>query len=54
MGAYGLSILAGGVTVLNPCVLPLLPIVLATSWRDSRYGPLAFTAGQARRRTIEA
>jgi cytochrome c-type biogenesis protein len=45
MGAYGLSILAGGVTVLNPCVLPLLPIILATSLRDSRYGPMAFTAG---------
>jgi cytochrome c-type biogenesis protein len=45
VGAYGLSILAGGVTVLNPCVLPLLPIILATSLRDSRYGPMAFTAG---------
>ncbi len=45
MGAYGLSILAGGVTVLNPCVLPLLPVVLATALRDSRFGPVAFTAG---------
>lgn len=45
MGTYVLSLLAGGVTVLNPCVLPLLPIVLATALRDSRYGPLAFTAG---------
>ena len=45
VGAYGLSILAGGVTVSNPCVLPLLPIILATSLRDSRYGPMAFTAG---------
>ena len=45
MGTYVLSALAGGVTVLNPCVLPLLPIVLATALRDSRYGPMAFTAG---------
>jgi len=45
MGIYSLSILAGGVTVLNPCVLPLLPIILATSVQDSRFGPVAFTAG---------
>lgn len=45
MGTYGLSLLAGGVTVLNPCVLPLLPIVLATALQDNRYGPAAFAAG---------
>lgn len=39
--AYG----AGLLTLINPCVLPILPIVLAGSLQDSRYGPLALAGG---------
>lgn len=39
--AYG----AGLLTLINPCVLPILPIVLATSLNASRHGPLAVAAG---------
>ncbi|MBF9042368.1 cytochrome c biogenesis protein CcdA [Rhodobacterales bacterium HKCCE4037] len=39
--AYG----AGLLTLINPCVLPVLPIVLAGSLQSSRYGPLALAGG---------
>lgn len=39
--AYG----AGLLTLINPCVLPVLPIVLATALQASRFGPLALAAG---------
>ena len=45
MGAYGLSFLAGSLTTLNPCVLPLLPIVLASAAQENRFGPAALIAG---------
>lgn len=40
-----LAFLAGGLTVLNPCVLPILPIIFATAVTKHRYGPLALAAG---------
>ncbi|WP_416914987.1 MAG: cytochrome c biogenesis CcdA family protein [Roseicyclus sp.] len=39
--AYG----AGLLTLINPCVLPVLPIVLAGALQASRFGPLALAAG---------
>ncbi|MGH1464150.1 MAG: cytochrome c biogenesis CcdA family protein [Cognatishimia sp.] len=36
---------AGLLTLINPCVLPVLPIVLATALQASRHGPLALAAG---------
>jgi cytochrome c biogenesis protein CcdA len=39
--AYG----AGLLTLINPCVLPVLPIVLAGALNASRFGPLALAAG---------
>lgn len=39
--AYG----AGLLTLINPCVLPILPIVLAGALQASRWGPLALAAG---------
>ena len=41
--AYG----AGLLTLINPCVLPILPIVLAASLQTHRHGPLALAAGMA-------
>ncbi|TMV51775.1 cytochrome c biogenesis protein CcdA, partial [Thioclava sp. BHET1] len=36
---------AGLLTLINPCVLPVLPIVLASALQASRFGPLALAAG---------
>jgi len=38
---------AGLLTLINPCVLPVLPIVLATALQANRYGPLALAAGMS-------
>lgn len=37
--------LAGVLTLINPCILPLLPIVLAASVQKHRAGPLALAIG---------
>lgn len=44
---YLLGYLAGLLTLINPCVLPVLPIVLATALQASRLGPLALAAGMS-------
>ena len=36
-----LSLLAGALTTLSPCVLPILPIVLFGALDQHRFGPLA-------------
>jgi cytochrome c-type biogenesis protein len=41
--AYG----AGLLTLMNPCVLPVLPIVLATALQASKWGPVALAAGMS-------
>lgn len=38
---------AGLLTLINPCVLPILPIVLATALNAHRLGPLAVAAGMS-------
>jgi len=40
-----LSFVAGLVTILNPCVLPLVPILVASALGKSRFGPLALAGG---------
>lgn len=40
-----LGYFAGLLTLINPCVLPVLPIVLASALQAGRYGPLAIAAG---------
>jgi len=37
--------IAGLLTLINPCVLPVLPIVLASAMQAGRYGPLAIAGG---------
>lgn len=46
-GTLGLAFLAGVLTVLSPCVLPLLPIVLGAAASEHRLGPAALAAGLA-------
>lgn len=42
---YALGYLAGAVSTLSPCVLPLLPILIASATAQHRFGPLAVAAG---------
>jgi cytochrome c-type biogenesis protein len=48
----GLALLAGVLTALSPCVLPLLPIVLGTAASQQRFGPAALALGLALSFTI--
>ncbi len=47
MTALALAFLSGVLSTLSPCVLPLLPIVLATALGQHRYGSAALAAGIA-------
>ena len=47
MAEIGLALLAGIVSTLSPCVLPLLPIVLGAALIEHRFGPVALAAGLA-------
>ena len=47
LGTLGLAFLAGILSVLSPCVLPLVPIVLGTAASEHRLGPLALAGGLA-------
>lgn len=40
-----LAYAAGALTILSPCVLPLVPIVLSSAAQRHRYAPLALAAG---------
>nr|WP_106161603.1 cytochrome c biogenesis CcdA family protein [Hasllibacter halocynthiae] len=40
-----LAYAAGLLTLINPCVLPVLPVVLAASLQSARHGPAAMAAG---------
>jgi cytochrome c-type biogenesis protein len=45
IGTLGLALLAGVLSVLSPCVLPLLPIVIGTVASEHRLGPIAVAVG---------
>jgi cytochrome c biogenesis protein CcdA len=45
MATYVLGFLAGVLTIINPCVLPLLPIVVASAAGAHRFGPFALAGG---------
>jgi cytochrome c biogenesis protein CcdA len=45
VAALAFAYLAGLLTTLNPCVLPMLPLVAAGAASADRRGPLAFAAG---------
>jgi cytochrome c-type biogenesis protein len=47
MAGIGLALLAGLLSTLSPCVLPLVPIVVATALGEHRLGPVALAAGLA-------
>lgn len=45
LGTYGISLAAGSLSTLSPCVLPLVPILLASAVTAHRLGPWALAAG---------
>src|SRR5271168_380993 len=47
LGTLGLAFLAGVLSILSPCVLPLLPIVLGAAASEHRMGPASLAAGVA-------
>ena len=47
IASIGFAFLAGIVSILSPCVLPILPIVLGGAASEHRRGPLALAAGLA-------
>ena len=42
---YVWAYVAGTLTLINPCVLPLLPVVIAAAFQGSRLGPLMLAIG---------
>lgn len=46
-GIFLLAFVAGIVTILNPCVLPLIPILVTSALGQARFGPVALAAGLA-------
>lgn len=46
-GPLGLAFFAGVLSILSPCVLPLLPIVLGTAASEHRLGPALLAGGVA-------
>lgn len=47
LATYGLSFVAGTLSTLSPCVLPLIPILVGTAITGHRLGPLALGGGLA-------
>lgn len=47
IGTIGVALLAGVLSTLSPCVLPLVPIVLGAAASEHRFGPVALAAGLA-------
>jgi cytochrome c biogenesis protein CcdA len=49
---YGFAALAGVLSTLSPCVLPLVPILVGTAAATHRLGPFALAAGLAASFTV--
>ena len=45
IGSVAGAFVAGVLTVLSPCVLPILPIVFGAAASERKYGPAALAAG---------
>jgi cytochrome c-type biogenesis protein len=44
-GTYALGFFAGAASILSPCVLPILPILIATALTRHRFGAVALALG---------
>jgi len=47
LGAFGVAFIAGLLSILSPCVLPLLPLVLGAAAAEHRYAPALLALGVA-------
>lgn len=47
LASYGLSFVAGSLSTLSPCVLPIVPILLGTAVAAHRLGPYVLAGGLA-------
>jgi len=47
LASIGLAALAGILSTLSPCVLPLIPMILGAAISEHRHGPVALAAGLA-------
>jgi cytochrome c-type biogenesis protein len=47
VGSVAVAFVAGVLTVLSPCVVPILPIILGAAASERKYGPVALAAGLA-------
>ncbi len=47
LASYGLALLAGLLSTLSPCVLPIVPIVLGSAMNAHRRAPIALALGLA-------
>ena len=45
LGSLVLALVAGMLSVLSPCVLPILPIVLGAAASERKWGPVALAIG---------
>jgi cytochrome c biogenesis protein CcdA len=45
LASYGLGLLAGMLSTLSPCVLPIVPILLGSASNTHRHAPLALAGG---------
>lgn len=45
MGELGIAIAAGGLTTLNPCVFPILPLVVGASLQENKIAPVVMGIG---------
>ena len=52
VATYGLALLAGTLSTLSPCVLPLIPVLIATAVSAHRWGALALGVGLAASFTV--
>lgn len=47
LATYALGLLAGALSILSPCVLPLVPVLVASAVNAHRWGAVALGAGLA-------
>jgi cytochrome c-type biogenesis protein len=47
LASLGLALVAGLASILSPCVLPVVPIIVTGTDKDSRWRPLAIVSGLA-------
>lgn len=45
ISSLSLALLGGLLTILSPCILPIVPLILGRSFKTHRFGPIVLVAG---------